>query len=37
VAPLVCRGEQDFAMHFSRAFLAGRPAVILVEAAGRVA
>ena len=37
VAPLVCRGESDFTMHFSRAFLAGRPAVIVVEAAGRVA
>ena len=37
VAPLVCRGEPDFALHFARAFLAGRPAVIVVEAAGRVA
>jgi acetolactate synthase I/II/III large subunit len=37
VAPIVCRGEADFGMHFSHAFLAGRPAVIVVEAAGRVA
>jgi len=37
VAPLGCRGEPDFTMHFSRTFLAGRPAVIAVEAAGRVA
>jgi acetolactate synthase-1/2/3 large subunit len=37
LAPLGCRGEPDFAMHFSRAFLAGRPAVLAVEAAGRVA
>jgi acetolactate synthase-1/2/3 large subunit len=28
VAPLGCRGESDFTMHFSRAFLSGRPAVI---------
>lgn len=37
VAPIACRGEPDFAMHFSRAFLAGRAAVLAVEAAGRVA
>ena len=37
VVPLVCRGESDFAMHFARAFLAGGPAVIVVEAAGHVA
>ena len=37
IAPLGCRGEPDFAMHFSRAFLAGQPAVLAVEASGRVA
>jgi acetolactate synthase I/II/III large subunit len=36
VAPLECRGEPDFAMDFSRAFLAGRPAVLAVEASARV-
>ncbi len=33
----VCRGESEFPLHFSRAFLAGRPSVVTVEAPARVA
>jgi len=31
------RGESDFPLHFSRAFLAGRPSLVAVETPGRIA
>jgi thiamine pyrophosphate-dependent acetolactate synthase large subunit-like protein len=34
VTPLVCRGEGSFAVDFSRAFVAGRPAIVTVRAPG---
>jgi acetolactate synthase I/II/III large subunit len=35
--PRRCRGEADFAVEFSRALLAGRPAVVVIDPAGVVA